>query len=271
MWRAVDDLLLRSISEGAFPGCAMAAGQGGRVLFTSVHGRLAHGSPKEVTHTTRYDVGALTQVMSTVPLVLHALENGLISLDDPIALWLDNVPEDKREITILNLLTQTSGITPHFLLPDEAQHSRDALSAILRHPLAGSIGGKVRDSAMGYILLGLVLDRVFQMPLGFVTQSESAWKLCEILIREAVAMAAADGVEFDVEDKIEEVRRVSVNGPMGITSICADLQNGRMTEVDTISGSVVRAAKRLGMQAPHHEMMVLLIHAFEDKNRINKQ
>ena len=115
------------------------------------------------------------------------------------------------------------------------------------------------------------LTGVFQMPLGFVTQSESAWKLCEILIREACEVAKADGVEFDVEDKIEEVRRVSVNGPMGITSICADLQNGRMTEVDTISGSVVRAAKRLGMEAPHHEMMVMLIHAFEDKNRINKQ
>ena len=115
------------------------------------------------------------------------------------------------------------------------------------------------------------LTGVFQMPLGFVTQSESAWKLCEILIREAVAVAAADGVEFDAEDKIEEVRKVSVNGPMGITSICADLQNGRMTEVDTISGSVVRAAKRLGMEAPHHEMMVLLIHGMEDKNKLNKQ
>ena len=115
------------------------------------------------------------------------------------------------------------------------------------------------------------LTGVFQMPLGFVTQSESAWKLCDTLIREAVAVAAADGVEFDVEDKIEEVRKVSVNGPMGITSICADLQNGRMTEVDTISGCVVRAAKRLGMEAPHHEMMVLLIHGMEDKNKLNKQ
>lgn len=114
------------------------------------------------------------------------------------------------------------------------------------------------------------LTGVFQMPLGFVTQSASAWALCEILIREAVAVAAADGVEFDAEEKIEEVRKVSVNGPMGITSICADLQNGRMTEVDTISGSVVRAAKRLGMEAPHHEMMVMLIHAFEDKNRLSR-
>ncbi|WP_420216675.1 ketopantoate reductase C-terminal domain-containing protein [Pelosinus fermentans] len=31
--------------------------------------------------------------------------------------------------------------------------------------------------------------------------------------------------------------------PNGCTSIRADLQNGRKTEVDTISGSVVRAAK----------------------------
>lgn len=43
MWKAVDDLLARSIAEGIFPGCAMAAGQGTRVLFTSVHGTLAQG------------------------------------------------------------------------------------------------------------------------------------------------------------------------------------------------------------------------------------
>ena len=57
MWKAVDDLLARGIAEGIFPGCAMAAGQGTRVLFTSVHGTLAPGDARGVTHTTRYDVG----------------------------------------------------------------------------------------------------------------------------------------------------------------------------------------------------------------------
>lgn len=165
MWKTVDELLLQSISEGAFPGCAMAAGQGGRVLFTSVHGRLAPGSLRDVTHTTRYDIGSLTQVMATVPLVLHALECGMFSLDDPISLWLDGVPQDKREITLLQLLTHTSGVTPHFWLPDAAEHSRDALKVILSHPLAGTPGGKVRDSAMGYILLGLILEKVYGMHL----------------------------------------------------------------------------------------------------------
>lgn len=114
------------------------------------------------------------------------------------------------------------------------------------------------------------LTGVFQMPMGFVVDSASAWTLCERLIEEAVSVARADGVDFDLQQKIEEVRAVGARGPKGITSICADLMHGRMTEVDTISGSVVRAARRLHMAAPCHEIMVLLIHAMEDKNKTIK-
>ncbi len=110
------------------------------------------------------------------------------------------------------------------------------------------------------------LTGVMGMPMGFVCESAPCWALCEKLIREAVAVAAADGVAFDAEQKIAEVRAVAEGGPLGITSICADLAHGRKTEVDTISGSVVRAARRLHVSAPCHEMMVLLIHAMEDKN-----
>lgn len=165
MWKAVDELLLRGIADGAFPGCAMAAGQGPRVLYTSVHGKLAHGDTRDVTHATRYDAGALTQVMATVPLALCALERGLISLDDPISLWLTRVPEDKESITILSLLTHTAGMSSYFLLAEEAENPDDAVDALLRHPLTGSVGGKVRDSRMGYILLGFILEKVFGMPL----------------------------------------------------------------------------------------------------------
>ena len=167
-----------------------------------------------------------------------------------------------------------SGMTVIGSLAGNEKAAKEVVEAFAQAGFEMQASENVRKAVWQKLMTNVSLSAltgVFQMPLGFVTQSESAWKLCEILIREAVAVAAADGVEFDVEDKIEEVRRVSVNGPMGITSICADLQNGRMTEVDTISGSVVRAAKRLGMEAPHHEMMVLLIHAFEDKNRISKQ
>lgn len=110
-----------------------------------------------------------------------------------------------------------------------------------------------------------VLTGVLQVPLGYITGNRHAWKLCEVLIREAVGVANGDGMGFDAEKKIAEVRAVCEHSPKGITSICADLANGRQSEVDTISGSVVRASRRNGVPAPSHTFLVELVHAMEDR------
>lgn len=111
-----------------------------------------------------------------------------------------------------------------------------------------------------------VLTGVLQVPLGFIASDANAWALCERLVREAVAVAAGEGLDFDVNEKIAEVRGVCERSPGGLTSIYADLRDGRKTEVDTISGSVVRASRRNGVPAPTHEAMVALVHAMEGKN-----
>lgn len=108
-----------------------------------------------------------------------------------------------------------------------------------------------------------VLTGVLQVPLGFIAQNAHAWALCETLVREAVAVAAGEGFAFDAEEKLAQVRAVCEKSPDGLTSIYADLRDGRRTEVDTISGSVVRASRRNGVPAPTHEAMVALVHAME--------
>jgi 2-dehydropantoate 2-reductase len=65
---------------------------------------------------------------------------------------------------------------------------------------------------------------------------------------------------------LDEIKSVSENSPNGVTSICADLRAGRKTEVDTISGSVVRAAKKCSVDVPYHEFIVNAIHAMENYN-----
>jgi len=110
-----------------------------------------------------------------------------------------------------------------------------------------------------------VLTGVLQVPLGYIAENESAWAICETLVREAVAVAAGEGIVFDAEEKIAEVRGVCERSPKGLTSIYADLRDGRKTEVDTISGSVVRASGRNGVPAPTHAAMVRLVHAMEGK------
>lgn len=110
-----------------------------------------------------------------------------------------------------------------------------------------------------------VLTGILQVPLGYIAENKDAWATCETLIREAVAVAAGEGLDFDAEQKIAEVRAVCEKSPNGLTSIYADLKNGRRSEVDTISGSVVRASERNGVPAPTHRAMVQLVHALEGK------
>ncbi len=109
------------------------------------------------------------------------------------------------------------------------------------------------------------LTGALQVPMGFIADNDHAWNIAKKLIHEAVEVAHGLGLKADEAEITEKVRLTSINSPEGITSICADLKNGRRTEVNTISGSVVRAAEKCGVPAPTHELMVELIHAMEDR------
>lgn len=111
------------------------------------------------------------------------------------------------------------------------------------------------------------LTALFQMPLGYIAANSFAWELAEKLIRETCSVAAAAGYEFDAGEKIAEVRHVCEASPEGITSIQADIAAGRRTEVDTISGFVVKTAHELNVAAPNHEFVVAAIHALEGRNQ----
>ncbi len=104
---------------------------------------------------------------------------------------------------------------------------------------------------------------VLKCEIGCVTENEFAFTLTKKLLHEAVTTAHALGLEADEEKLLDEIREVGKNSPHGVTSICADLRAGRRTEVDTISGSVVRAAAKCGVSVPCHEFIVNLIHAME--------
>ncbi len=115
------------------------------------------------------------------------------------------------------------------------------------------------------------LTALFQVPLYFIHIDPNANFLMRKLCEEAVTVANALGLGFDLEEVVVEVDTVCKNAPNGYTSIYADIRDGRKSEVDTISGSVVEAAHTLGLQVPFHEMTVKCIHALEDKNKENKK
>ncbi len=111
------------------------------------------------------------------------------------------------------------------------------------------------------------LTGLFQVPLGFIHTDPNANWLMKQLCGEAVEVANSLGLDFDLEEVTADVEKVCINAPQGLTSIYADIRDGRRTEVDTISGSVVEAARSQGIRVPYHEMLVKCIHALENKEK----
>lgn len=88
------------------------------------------------------------------------------------------------------------------------------------------------------------------------------------MMAEGKEIAAACGVELADDPWTMNVEAVS-HGSSGddeyghVTSMLADIRERRHTEVDWITGSIVRAAREAGVPAPYHETLYRLVKARE--------
>jgi 2-dehydropantoate 2-reductase len=88
------------------------------------------------------------------------------------------------------------------------------------------------------------------------------------MMNEGKAIAKACGVELAGDPWKMNVKAVS-HGSTGdedyahVPSMLDDVRRKALTEVDWITGSIVREAKRIGMPAPYHETLYRLVKAVE--------
>jgi CubicO group peptidase (beta-lactamase class C family) len=156
--------LEQEVAAGRCHGYALAVGKEGQPLEAVAGGTLGGAGTAAVTAQTRFDLDQLTQVMVIVPLTLLALERGLLSLTDPISLYVE-VPSGKKAITWWHLLTHTSGMEPGILLEVSAVTPEASLRAIFARPLGAEPGKRAKPSGAGFIALGKAMEMVWGMPI----------------------------------------------------------------------------------------------------------
>ncbi len=88
------------------------------------------------------------------------------------------------------------------------------------------------------------------------------------MMKEAKQIAEARGVILADDPWQMNVNAVNKGSTSGedyahIPSMLDDVRNKRLTEVDWITGAIVREAKKAGVPAPYHETMYRLVKAFE--------
>jgi CubicO group peptidase (beta-lactamase class C family) len=108
----INHLMERAISNNLIAGGVVVIGDHTGVLSSTARGRLT-ASPDAplLDERTMFDLASLTKVIATTPAVMKLLDEGKISLTDPISRWFPEFKGSEREnITVLNLLTILRGL-----------------------------------------------------------------------------------------------------------------------------------------------------------------
>jgi len=113
---------------------------------------------------TKYRISSITKPF-TATMVMMLAEEGLLDLEGRLCAHLPDCPDTWQEITILNLLTHTSGVPDYTTLPGADEASRDphsvtsVVNSFIDEPLDFSPGLTYQYSNSNYILLGAVIEQ----------------------------------------------------------------------------------------------------------------
>lgn len=152
------------INRGSFPGASLAVGRWGHVVLEEGMGRTGYGEGEVDPDRTVYDLASLSKVVGTTTAVMLLVEDGRMSLDDPVHAYLPEFTGiGKDRVTIRHLLTHTSG------LPAGADvygaTPQEGLIQLMRVPLGHSPGMHIEYSDVGFVILFAAAERAAGEPL----------------------------------------------------------------------------------------------------------
>jgi CubicO group peptidase (beta-lactamase class C family) len=194
----------------ASPGCAVAIGQNGRVVLKRAYGvaNLEDGTP--IRTDTIFEAGSVSKQFTASAIAL-LVQEGKVSLDDPVRKYLPEVPDFGTPILIRHLLTHTSGLRSQWPLlilagrpPGRVVHTiGEILDLVSRQKrLNFPPGEEFLYNNTAFTLLGVVVQRVsgqtFQAfsearlfkPLGM---THTAWRIDHTVVVKGRAAAYAPG------------------------------------------------------------------------------
>lgn len=147
-------------AERGFAGQVLAV-RDGAVLFHEAFGLSDETAGTATTVETVYAIGSVTKQFTRVS-ILKLEEDGRLDTSDPISRYLEDLPADKRDITIQQVLDMRAGF--HEYHDDTGDHqamNRDeALRRIYAQELRFEPGTERAYSNSGYTLLAAIVENV---------------------------------------------------------------------------------------------------------------
>jgi CubicO group peptidase (beta-lactamase class C family) len=179
MKKMIGERVLRAIEDKVFPGCVV--GFTGRKIGTGAlaFGRQTYdGTSPLIKEDSIFDVASITKAIPTSSLALVLVDRGRLGLDDPLIRYVPELSNSSREkVLIRHLLTQT--LDYNFRLSSVKDRGPDGiLKAVFSSEFTRDPGTSFFYSNATSILLGLVVERVFEKSLDAAADQEFFAPLC---------------------------------------------------------------------------------------------
>jgi D-alanyl-D-alanine carboxypeptidase len=159
-----DAFLKAAAAAGRFRGAVLLALKS-EVLLRGGYGLANEEWRLPNTPTTKFRIGSVAKVF-TAAAILRLVEAGAIDLSANIRRWLQDLPQPWQAFSIHQLLTHTAGLVDHVTAPAKRTLNRtgarpaDLIDLIAREPLLFQPGTSRSYSNTGYILLGMLIEKV---------------------------------------------------------------------------------------------------------------
>jgi serine-type D-Ala-D-Ala carboxypeptidase len=157
-------VLHEGIEQRAFPGASVAIAHRGKLVARKALGQFTYDpGAKAVTPETIYDLASVTKVIATTAMCMRLYDRGQFHLDQKIVEVLPEFAGDdprRDEITFRMLLAHSSGLPAYVRLFEAAKNRDEFLAEAFQIPLAAGPGTRAEYSDIGFILLGVALERI---------------------------------------------------------------------------------------------------------------
>jgi D-alanyl-D-alanine carboxypeptidase len=138
-------------------------------LRTGTAGIADQSTGRRATASTPYAAASVTKML-VATVAMQLVDEGLLSLDEPVSRWLPELPE-ADEITLRQLLGHTSGLTETPFQPDQ-RHAWTPGEVLERAAAPACLPGTCfRYSDNGYVAVGRVIESATGRPIAKVLRA----------------------------------------------------------------------------------------------------
>lgn len=151
----------KEINKKNLPSCVVCITKKGKTVYHKAFGnQMVTPALVKTEKNTLYDLASLTKLY-TATLIMRLQEAGKLSITVPVATYLEEFQaQDKKNITLEQLLTHRSGLPAGNPVEDYTQGIEQAVKKIAALPLQAPPGKKFIYSDLGAILAGYIAEKV---------------------------------------------------------------------------------------------------------------